>query len=73
MSNETADLLTAYERRVSALIAQGLTNAEIASELSISRKTVESHLSSIYRKLELRSRTELALRIVRESGGGRNE
>jgi DNA-binding NarL/FixJ family response regulator len=56
--------LTAHERRVAALVARGMTNAEIGGELSVSPKTVESHLSSIYRKLELRSRTELALHIV---------
>jgi len=61
--------LTAHEARVAALVARGMTNAEVGAELAVSPKTVEAHLSSIYRKLELRSRTELALHIVR--GGDR--
>jgi DNA-binding NarL/FixJ family response regulator len=65
MSDKTHPALTAHERRVAALVARGLTNAEIGLELTLSPKTVEAHLSSIYRKLELRSRTELALHIVR--------
>jgi DNA-binding NarL/FixJ family response regulator len=60
--------LTSHELRVAALVARGLTNVEIGAELAVSPKTVESHLSSIYRKLELRSRTELALHIVRAGG-----
>jgi len=65
MSDKANPALTAHEGRVAALVARGLTNAEIGMELTLSPKTVESHLSSIYRKLELRSRTELALHIVR--------
>ena len=52
--------LTAMERRAAELAAAGRTNREIASELFISERTVESHLSSAYRKLGVRSRTELA-------------
>ena len=48
------------------LVARGYTNREIAAELGVSPKTVEAHLTSVYRKLELRSRTELALAVVRE-------
>jgi DNA-binding CsgD family transcriptional regulator len=40
------------------LVASGLTNAEVAERLFISSRTVGWHLSSIYRKLEFRSRTE---------------
>ena len=46
-------------------VAEAKSNAEIASELAMSPKTVESHLSSIYRKLQLRSRVQLAVLVVR--------
>jgi DNA-binding NarL/FixJ family response regulator len=52
--------LTTTEGRVAELVARGLTNTEVASELFVSVRTVESHLGRIYRKLGLRSRTELA-------------
>jgi DNA-binding CsgD family transcriptional regulator len=52
--------LSAAERRVAALAAGGATNKEIAAELFMSVKTVEAHLSRVYRKLGVRSRTELA-------------
>ena len=53
-------VLTATEMRVAQLVARGRTNTEVASELFVGVRTVESHLSRIYRKLGLRSRTELA-------------
>jgi DNA-binding CsgD family transcriptional regulator len=52
--------LTATEAQVAELVAAGRTNSEVASELFISAKTVESNLTRIYRKLGVRSRTELA-------------
>jgi DNA-binding CsgD family transcriptional regulator len=52
--------LTAQELEVAALVARGSTNREAAAALFLSPKTVESHLSRIYRKLGVRSRTELA-------------
>jgi DNA-binding CsgD family transcriptional regulator len=52
--------LTPSERRVAELVAQGRTNREVAAELVLSEKTVESHLSHVYRKLDVRSRSELA-------------
>jgi DNA-binding NarL/FixJ family response regulator len=55
--------LTETEGRVAELAAQGRTNKEIASELFMARSTVEGHLSHVYRKLGIRSRTELAARI----------
>ena len=61
--------LTEHERRVAALVSRGQTNREIAQALTVSPKTVEAHLSRIYRKLGLRSRTELALHIVRNGHG----
>ncbi|HEY3212915.1 MAG TPA: AAA family ATPase [Actinomycetota bacterium] len=52
--------LTESEARVARLAAAGLTNREIARTLSIGVRTVEGHLSHVYTKLEIRSRTELA-------------
>jgi DNA-binding NarL/FixJ family response regulator len=52
--------LTASERRVAQMAAQGLTNKEIAQTLFVTVKTVELHLSNVYRKLRIGSRRELA-------------
>ena len=60
----SSDELTATERRVAALVAQGRTNKEVAAELFMGLSTVESHLSRVYRKLGVRSRTELARRLT---------
>jgi DNA-binding CsgD family transcriptional regulator len=55
-----AGALTAVEERIAALAGAGATNREVAAALFISVRTVESHLGRIYRKLGLRSRTELS-------------
>jgi DNA-binding CsgD family transcriptional regulator len=55
--------LTAAERRVAALVADGRTNREVASALFLGERTVASHLTHIYAKLGVRSRTELARRL----------
>jgi DNA-binding NarL/FixJ family response regulator len=55
-----ADQLTASEQQVADLAAAGLRNSEIAAKLFLSGKTVEANLSRAYRKLGVRSRTELA-------------
>ena len=52
--------LTDSEHKVVALVAQRLSNPEVAERLFISRHTVESHLKNVYRKLGLSSRTGLA-------------
>ena len=54
-----ANDLTATERRIAELVAQGRSNREIAAELIVSLRTVESNLTRVYRKLGVRSRTEL--------------
>jgi DNA-binding CsgD family transcriptional regulator/predicted negative regulator of RcsB-dependent stress response len=55
--------LTPTERKVGELAAAGLRNSEIAARLFVADKTVEANLSRIYRKLGVRSRTELAGRL----------
>ncbi len=52
--------LTSAERRVAALVAQGLTNREVAAQLFTTISTVEAHLTRTYRKLGIRSRAQLA-------------
>jgi DNA-binding CsgD family transcriptional regulator len=59
--------LTETERRVAELAAQGRTNKEIAAELFMGLSTVESHLSHVYRKLDVR-RAELAARLATFQG-----
>jgi DNA-binding NarL/FixJ family response regulator len=54
------DVLTARERDVLRLIARGYTYKEVAAELFISGKTVETHVSSVLRKLQLSNRRELS-------------
>jgi DNA-binding CsgD family transcriptional regulator len=64
--------LTAAERRVAALVAQGRTNREVAAALFLGERTVETHLSHVYAKLGIRSRTELA-RVYRPGSGAREQ
>jgi DNA-binding CsgD family transcriptional regulator len=52
--------LTPAEERVAALVAEGKTNREVAAALFLSERTVEGHLSHVFGKLGVRSRTELA-------------
>jgi DNA-binding CsgD family transcriptional regulator len=54
------DVLTPAGRRVAALVAEGLTNKEASAALFLSENTIESTLRRVYRKLGVRSRTELA-------------
>ncbi len=60
------ETLTARELAVLRLIAQGLSNQEIADELAVSEPTVRAHVSRILGKLHLASRTQAALYAVRE-------
>jgi DNA-binding CsgD family transcriptional regulator len=65
----TLPSLTEQERRVTLLVGRGATNREAARELFLSTKTIEFHLRSVYRKLGVRSRAELANLVGRSTGG----
>jgi DNA-binding CsgD family transcriptional regulator len=64
---DTRDELTPQEVQVAGLVAQGLTNREIAARLFLSPKTIETHIRHTFQKLGVRSRTELA--VAFRSGG----
>jgi NarL family two-component system response regulator LiaR len=59
--------LTEREADVLALVAKGRSNKSIAAEMSLSERTVRSHVSRILMKLHLRSRTQAALYALRTS------
>jgi DNA-binding CsgD family transcriptional regulator len=62
------DSMTEAQHHVASLAAKGLTNREIAEELFVTIKTVETHLMAVYRKLGIKSRDELAVAIAPTSG-----
>ncbi len=66
-----SDALTAAERRVAELAADGLTNRQIATQLTLSVRTVESHLAHAYQKLDITSRRQLAAALA-GNGMGRD-
>jgi DNA-binding CsgD family transcriptional regulator len=59
--------LTASEQRVAELVASGLSNKAVAAQLFVSVYTVEAHLSNVYAKLGIQSRTQLARRLAAPS------
>jgi DNA-binding CsgD family transcriptional regulator len=59
-ANQPPVALTRREDEVAILVARGLTNRQISTELGISERTVENHVGRILRKLELRSRSQIA-------------
>jgi DNA-binding CsgD family transcriptional regulator len=62
------DGLTPSERRVAELVVDGLTNDDIAGQLFVTRRTVESHLTNVYRKLGIQRRTQLVHALQRGPG-----
>jgi DNA-binding CsgD family transcriptional regulator len=58
--------LTASERQTAELAAAGRTTKQIAATLFLSPKTVEGHLTSVFRKLRISSRSELGSRLARQ-------
>lgn len=63
---DTSDLLTQRELEVLGLIARGMSNREIAGDLTLAEKTVKTHVSNILQKLHLADRTQAALYAVRK-------
>lgn len=61
------DALTAAERQVAERVAHGLTSRRIAEELFVSPRTVDAHLTHIYRKLDINSRARLAALVMEQS------
>src|SRR4051812_21477038 len=57
---ESRSKLTASESRVARMAAEGMTNREVAQALFVTEKTIENHLRSVFRKLEIGSRTQIA-------------
>ena len=67
-ANEPLQVLTRRQEEVAALVARGLTNRQIATELSISEHTVATHVGKIMRKLGLSSRSQLAVWVADQQG-----
>jgi DNA-binding CsgD family transcriptional regulator/tetratricopeptide (TPR) repeat protein len=63
-SDSPLAVLTRTERTVATLVAQGLTNRQIAEQLFVSPRTVDAHLAHIFRKLDISSRARLAALMV---------
>jgi DNA-binding CsgD family transcriptional regulator len=63
--------LTPTERRVATMVAKEMTNREIARELYVTEKTIETHLTNAFRKLDLRSRQDLGRLVTIEWDEGR--
>jgi DNA-binding CsgD family transcriptional regulator len=61
------DSLTETERRVVDLVAEGLTNPQIARRMFISAQTVKTHMKNVFRKLDVSTRSELAAQHVRNT------
>ncbi|WP_165977915.1 LuxR family transcriptional regulator [Nonomuraea diastatica] len=65
----TMDLLTCRELEIAELVSSGVTNGQVARRLGVSEKTVEGHLSRVYRKLDIPSRAALATLFTRSHFG----
>jgi DNA-binding NarL/FixJ family response regulator len=62
--------LTPQERRILPLVGQGLTNRQIGATLGLSHKTVKNHLSSVFQKLQVSRRAQLAALVARDRHPG---
>ncbi|HSM32630.1 MAG TPA: response regulator transcription factor, partial [Anaerolineae bacterium] len=60
------DALTEREREVLELVAEGLSNHEVGERLGLAEKTIKHYMTNILGKLQVRSRVEAALLVVRE-------
>jgi DNA-binding NarL/FixJ family response regulator len=69
-SGMTTDGLSHREREIVAAVARGLSNRDIASATGIAQQTVKNHLSSIFQKLNVRSRVQLAVLVLRNDVAG---
>jgi DNA-binding NarL/FixJ family response regulator len=69
LAPEAQEPLTAREREIAEWVIQGMRNREIAARLQISEKTVKTHLSNIFRKLNVNRRVELLLSRLGDGGG----
>lgn len=58
------DVLSAREREIAEAVARGLTNSEIAEEMFMSITTVKTHVASIFAKLEVTNRVQVAIRVL---------
>jgi DNA-binding NarL/FixJ family response regulator len=67
--SEAPAVLTAREREIADLIAEGLSNREIASRLTISVRTAETHAQNILMKLGFRSRTQIGTWVAEQRLG----
>jgi DNA-binding CsgD family transcriptional regulator len=65
--------LTVSERRVAELVAEGRTNPQVAQALFVSRATIQSHLRSVFRKLDVTSREQIASRLAEKSSSTLND
>ncbi len=66
------DTLTPREMEVVLLVVEGLSNREIAEKLCIVEKTVENHLTSVYDKLHVKSRTQLIRLVLQDKNISQN-
>ena len=63
-AGEPPAILTRREKEVAALVARGITNRRIASELVLSERTVDNHVANIFKKLGVRSRDQVSDRLA---------